>query len=332
MPVELVAGGDIVAAREEWEQRIGGIRTAFGATRDPTADDPCRAVAVECGCYDSAASAPTCAWPCDSFTVLERLGAAACEAEHLFYSVTCRGGGNGPAEGRGRLEGGELQGAPTGLSEEEAAGVLNLDEAGFYGTASAEQERLPAPRSVAVRTDCADRTADCVGWAAQGECDRNAGYMDAACPRSCGLCVHAPGVKAMAQHATAVCKALRAAGPVVIGRDWGGLSVAQIREWRHHACDAVLRPAAEEDPADRARALPAMWRPAPVQFDGVALEARDPGLRAFLAATGQRLSVLDMMLMWGRLTAAEKVRWQAADAVTAGRHAELDAWGERDRG
>jgi hypothetical protein len=32
---------------------------------------------------------------------------------------------------------------------------------------------------------------------------------------------------------------------------------------------------------------------------------------------GQRLSVLDMILMWGRLTAAEKVRWQAADCRQA---------------
>eukprot|EP00058_Branchiostoma_floridae_P010495 XP_002595983.1 hypothetical protein BRAFLDRAFT_128083 [Branchiostoma floridae] len=37
-------------------------------------------------------------------------------------------------------------------------------------------------------TDCADDNADCPGWAADGECDNNPGYMLTNCRLSCGEC------------------------------------------------------------------------------------------------------------------------------------------------
>lgn len=36
--------------------------------------------------------------------------------------------------------------------------------------------------------NCADKDADCADWAADGECEKNAGYMQRMCRKSCGSC------------------------------------------------------------------------------------------------------------------------------------------------
>jgi len=35
---------------------------------------------------------------------------------------------------------------------------------------------------------CADKVADCQGWATAGECQSNPGYMNEMCPKACGTC------------------------------------------------------------------------------------------------------------------------------------------------
>ena len=54
--------------------------------------------------------------------------------------------------------------------------------------ASGVGSSLAALLSHARNADCADRDDSCVSWAKQGECIRNAAYMNGMCKRSCNKC------------------------------------------------------------------------------------------------------------------------------------------------
>lgn len=52
----------------------------------------------------------------------------------------------------------------------------------------ASQERWRLQREADAADPCHDSDPSCEGWAWEGECERNAGFMDDSCPRSCDLC------------------------------------------------------------------------------------------------------------------------------------------------
>ena len=46
------------------------------------------------------------------------------------------------------------------------------------------------------RAKCVDTLSQCAAWAAHGECESNAAYMEHACAKSCGKCGGADGTNA----------------------------------------------------------------------------------------------------------------------------------------
>ena len=43
-------------------------------------------------------------------------------------------------------------------------------------------------------TPCVDKSEHCESWAAAGECEKNAGYMQEECQHACGLTKRGPGL------------------------------------------------------------------------------------------------------------------------------------------
>ena len=58
--------------------------------------------------------------------------------------------------------------------------------------------RLALALLLAAGTDakCVDTLSQCAAWAAHGECESNAAYMEHACAKSCGKCGGADGTNA----------------------------------------------------------------------------------------------------------------------------------------
>ena len=74
------------------------------------------------------------------------------------------------------------------------AAVLAAERMDAGGDQPAHPRRqLQFARLVNAEESCKDeRPADCAGWAADGECEANAGFMMSSCAHSCTRCAEGP--------------------------------------------------------------------------------------------------------------------------------------------
>lgn len=78
--------------------------------------------------------------------------------------------------------------APVALSAEVEEAACDADGA-EDGTCSSSSASSSASSAAASGNDCSDADDRCKGWASAGECEKNPGYMEEHCKKSCGTCV-----------------------------------------------------------------------------------------------------------------------------------------------